>query len=307
MEVSRKRIVTVLGATGVQGGAVVRHLSSLGDFDIRATSRTPSSSKAQALTKLPNVSLWHGDMSAPETLKGALTGAEAVFIVTNFYDLVDNSMEEARQGCRMADLAEETGIKLFIWSSIKSALVRTGARYKSNPLVENKSVVTRYLEYKKIPHVVVYLGWYYDNFTNWNCISKAEDDSIVLTQPLLSPNAPQGFCWVEKDLGPTVAAILAKYRTDQEVLKREIFAVSRHDTLGNVVREIEKQSGRKVVLKTPTTTGIKDLDELYGYENEYGILTDIPLPDPWTVSLGVEFHGLEQWVREVALPYINAL
>lgn len=246
-------------------------------------------------------------MSRPASLKNAFTGAEAVLVITNFYDLVDNSLEEARQGCAMADLAKEVGVELFIWSSIPSALVRSGARYASNPLIENKSVVTRYLEYKNVPHVVVYVGWYYDNVVNWKALSKASDGSLELTQPLLKADAPQGFSWVEKDLGPTIAAILSRYRENPEVLQHPVYSVARHDTLSNIMAEIRKQTGLEVRYNSPTTTGIKDLDELYGYENEYGVLTDINLPDPWTLSLGVEFHTLPEFVTEVVVPYIKGL
>ncbi|CAH0051417.1 unnamed protein product [Clonostachys solani] len=301
------RIVTVLGATGVQGGAVVRHLSRQGGYSLRAVTRNPDGLSAKKLAELPHVTLFQGDMSTPATLKGAFTGAEAVFVITNFYDLVDNSLEEARQGCAMADLAQEVGVELFIWSAIPSALVRTGAKYASNPLVENKSVVTRYLAYKKVPHVVVYVGWYYDNFVNWKAITKVDDGSLVLEQALLDRDAPQGFSWVEKDLGPTVEAIVSQYRQRPEVLNHPVYSVARHDTIGNVIEEIEKQTGLEVRLKTPKTTGIKDLDELYGYENEYGVLTDVSLPDEWTTSLGVKFHTLEEFVKEIILPYVASL
>ncbi|KAK7425612.1 hypothetical protein QQZ08_007935 [Neonectria magnoliae] len=307
MASTEKRVVTILGATGTQGGAVVRHLSKLGGFDLRAVTRNPSSDSASKLALLPNVTLYQGDMSRPDSLKDAFTGAEAVFAITNFYDLVDNSLEEARQGCAMADLAQEVGVGLFIWSSIPSALIRTGAKYASNPLVENKSVVTRYLEYKNIPHVVVYVGWYYDNLVNWKTLTKTSDGSLELKQALLRADAPQGFSWVEKDLGPTIAAILSRYRNNPEVLRRPVYSVARHDTLGNIMAEVKKQTGLEVRLDTPTTTGIKDLDELYGYENEYGVLTDVALPDAWTLSLGVEFHSLELFVKEVIVPYVARL
>ncbi|KAF7553136.1 hypothetical protein G7Z17_g3880 [Cylindrodendrum hubeiense] len=307
MTSTEKRVVTILGATGVQGGAITRHLSALGQFALRAVTRNPASDSSKSLAQLPNVTVYQGDMSHPTSLKDAFAGAEAVFVITNFYDLVDNSLEEARQGCAMADLAKEVGVGLFIWSSIPSALIRTGAKYASNPLVENKSVVTRYLEYRKIPHVVVYVGWYYDNVVNWKALTKTNDGSLEFTQPLLKADAPQGFSWVDKDLGPTIAAILSRYRETPEVLQHPVYSVARHDTLGNIMSEIKKQTGLEVRLNTPSTTGIKDLDELYGYENEYGVLTDVALPDPWTLSLGVEFHTMQEFITEVVVPYVKDL
>jgi hypothetical protein len=117
----------------------------------------------------------------------AFQGAEAVFALTNFYDPknIQNPLDEARQGCAMADIAKEMDVKVVLWSTVPSALVRTGAKFDSPRLVENKFTVSQYLKYREIPHIDVYLGFFMDNWINFRSICKAEDGAIEVHQPLL--------------------------------------------------------------------------------------------------------------------------
>ena len=47
-----KKIIAVVGATGAQGGGLVRAIVADGVFAARAITRNPKSDKAQALAKL---------------------------------------------------------------------------------------------------------------------------------------------------------------------------------------------------------------------------------------------------------------
>ncbi|KAM5376252.1 hypothetical protein ACJZ2D_005623 [Fusarium nematophilum] len=308
------KIITVFGSTGLQGGSVVRHLASLNEYSIKAVTRNASSERAKKLASLPNVTVVVADLTKKETLFAAVEGSEAVFAITNFYDseVQSNPFSEVQQGCTLADVALDAGVELFIWSGVPSALVRSGGQYKSNNLVENKNTISQYLRYRNVPHANLNVGFYLDNWlaTYLNgmvhgALSKTEDGVIELTQPMLKPEARQGMIWVEKDLGRVVAAILANWRQKPELLGSTVWAAFDHHCMSDVTTEIEKQTGLEVKLITPSTTGIPDLDELYGYENKWGVLTDIPLPDPLTVSLGVRFHTLAEWVKEAVVPAVT--
>src|SRR6266498_2291633 len=73
-----KRLIAVVGATGKQGGAVVRALQASGQFNGRALSRDPSKHRELADEVV------EADLNRPETLKAAFEGAHGVFLVTNF-------------------------------------------------------------------------------------------------------------------------------------------------------------------------------------------------------------------------------
>ena len=78
--------IVVIGATGAQGGGVVRTLSAKGGYAIKAVTRKMESEKAKALAALPNVSLISADLDDDASLMAAFSGAYGVFLVTNFWE-----------------------------------------------------------------------------------------------------------------------------------------------------------------------------------------------------------------------------
>lgn len=246
-------------------------------------------------------------MSKPETLAAAYNGAEAVYAVTNFYDpsIRNDPLAEARQGCAMADAAKDQGVKLFIWSTVPSALVRTGARFKSTPLVENKFTVSQYLKYKQIPHVDLHLGFYMDNWINFGAIGK-DEKGITVSQPVLNPTQKLGMIWVERDLGQSVAAILKGY-TSKDILGKSLYCVSGLYSTAEFVEEIKKVTGQDARLIPLPSSGLQDLDDMYHYYNEWGVYTDVQIPHPQSVELSFHLTPLSEFVKEPVGSFIKNL
>jgi uncharacterized protein YbjT (DUF2867 family) len=67
------KIITVFGATGAQGGSVVRSLANAG-FQVRAATRDPDSEKAKGLGNLENVSVVAANLNDPNSVDNALKG-----------------------------------------------------------------------------------------------------------------------------------------------------------------------------------------------------------------------------------------
>ncbi|KAH8811321.1 hypothetical protein F5884DRAFT_749710 [Xylogone sp. PMI_703] len=308
MASTSKRIITVMGSTGVQGGAVVRALSEVPEFSIRAVTRNSKSAAAQKLLSLPNVTLVEADMSKPDTLIPAFKGAEAVYAVTNFYDpsIQNDTLEEARQGCAMADIAKEQGVKLFIWSTVPSALLRTGARFNSPRLVENKFTVSQYLKYKEIPHVDLHLGLFMDNFINFGCMGK-DGSGYTISQPILHPDVKLGMIWIERDLGRSVAAILKKYTSSPEILGKSLYCVSGMYSMQDVVDEVKKHTGKDTRLITTPDSGFEDLNQMYHYYNEWGLYADIQIPHPLSVETGLSLTPLPEFVNKTVVSFVRKL
>jgi len=83
------KLVTVYGATGVQGGSVVSSLlqNKTGDFSVRAISRNPESDKAKGLASR-GVEVVKGDGFSKEQMLEAFKGSWAAFVNTNSTDPV---------------------------------------------------------------------------------------------------------------------------------------------------------------------------------------------------------------------------
>jgi uncharacterized protein YbjT (DUF2867 family) len=95
-------MILVTGATGLNGGELVRLLSTR-DVQVRALVR--SATRAEALSALPNVEIVEGDMGRPETLSGALRGVDRAMLISSS----DPAMLEVQS--TFIDAAARAGVK----------------------------------------------------------------------------------------------------------------------------------------------------------------------------------------------------
>src|SRR4029077_18590493 len=109
MERTNKRLIAVVGATGQQGGAVVRALQAGKQFKIRALTRHPAKHRELADEVI------QADLNRPETLRAAFEGAHGVFLVTNFQE---HGADELKQATAAIRAAKDAGVKHFVWSTL---------------------------------------------------------------------------------------------------------------------------------------------------------------------------------------------
>ena len=76
------RVVTVFGATGTQGSAVLNAILPTGLFKVRAVTRNTDSVAARSLKKR-GAEVVKADLHDVESLKEVVRGAEIVFGVTD--------------------------------------------------------------------------------------------------------------------------------------------------------------------------------------------------------------------------------
>ncbi|MCB9895369.1 MAG: NmrA/HSCARG family protein [Planctomycetes bacterium] len=148
------KTILITGATGQQGGAVLKHLKSRG-FKLRALTRNPDSDKAKALGS--GVEVVKGDLNDEASLKAALKGAWGVFAVQNTWEAGVEG-EEA-QGKRLAELAKAAGVQHYVYTSVGSAERKTGI-----PHFENKWRVEEVVRAQEFPsHVIIRPVFFMEN------------------------------------------------------------------------------------------------------------------------------------------------
>lgn len=132
------KTVFVTGATGNQGGAVVRHLLSKG-FLVKALVRNPDSTPAKLIVQ-ENVEIIKGDLNDPASYSNHLQNLDAVFCNLQFTEGVDKEM---RQGISLATLSREQGVKHLIYSSVVGCDLNTGIpHWESKLKIENHIKLT---------------------------------------------------------------------------------------------------------------------------------------------------------------------
>ena len=114
-----KKIIAVVGATGAQGGGLVRAITDdkSSEFAVRAITRNVNSDKAKALADL-GVEVVSADLDNVDSLKKAFAGAYGAFCVTNFWEHF-SAEKEVTQAKSMAEAAKASGLKHVIWSTLE--------------------------------------------------------------------------------------------------------------------------------------------------------------------------------------------
>lgn len=170
-----KKLIAVIGATGQQGGGVVRALQASGQFEVRALTRN-----AEKHRELAN-EVVEADLGKPETLKAAFDGAHGVFLVTNFQEAGSDELKQATAAIRAA---KDAGVKHFIWSTLPNVEAISGGKFD----------VPHFTGKAKIDHVVkdggfeddtfVIAPFYYQNLAGAIGAHQQADGSIGWALPL---------------------------------------------------------------------------------------------------------------------------
>jgi uncharacterized protein YbjT (DUF2867 family) len=109
MATTDKKLIAVVGATGQQGGAVVRALRATNQFKVRALTRNTAKHRELADEVV------EADLNRPETLESAFAGAHGVFLVTNFQE---HGADELNRASAAVRAAKDAGVKHFVWSTL---------------------------------------------------------------------------------------------------------------------------------------------------------------------------------------------
>src|SRR3977135_4068736 len=172
---NNKKLIAVIGATGHQGGGVVRALQARGQFKVRALTRNPDKHRELAEEVV------EADVNKPETLKEAFAGAHGVFLVTNFREAGTNELKQATAAVRAA---KDAGVKHFVWSTLPDVEAISGGKFDV-PHFTGKAKIDRIVQEAGFPHhTFVIAPGYYQNFVGPLAPQKQADGSVGWALPL---------------------------------------------------------------------------------------------------------------------------
>jgi uncharacterized protein YbjT (DUF2867 family) len=107
--------ITVIGATGQQGGAVIDALLKQ-RIPIRAVTRNPNGDKARTLAER-GVEVVCADLEDVDSVRAAFDGAAAAFAMTT-HDGLDGARREVAHGRVIAAAAADAGLPFLVYSSV---------------------------------------------------------------------------------------------------------------------------------------------------------------------------------------------
>jgi uncharacterized protein YbjT (DUF2867 family) len=187
-----KKIITVFGATGAQGGGLARAIlaDKAGELAVRAVTRKPDSDSAKALAAA-GAEVYVADLDDAASVHRAMNGAFGAFCVTNFWEHFSPEKELA-QAATLADAAAKAGVKHVVWSTLEDtrAFFPLGSRM---PVLMGKYNVPHFdakgeankLFTGRVPTTLVNTSFYWDNLIHFGMGPKKGPDGVLaITLPM---------------------------------------------------------------------------------------------------------------------------
>ena len=171
--------ILVVGATGMQGGGVARHLLERGVLKIRCMTRRPDSEHAKLLQQR-GADIVQADLDDPASIRRAVHGCHGVFGVTNFWEAY---FREYDQGVNLIDAAAEAGVGHLVLSTLPSSRKISGGAIDL-PHFETKARMEEHAQLRNVPFTFVHVAFYYDNFLNYFPPQRQPDGSYSFGFPL---------------------------------------------------------------------------------------------------------------------------
>jgi len=194
----------VIGATGQQGGGVVRALQAREGFKVRALTRNPDKHRELAEEVV------EADLDQPETLNAAFEGAHGVFLVTNFDARArwEEGTNELKQATAAVRAAKDSGVKHFIWSTLPDVEAISGGKFNAPHFTGKARIDPIVKEAGFANHTFVIPPFYYQNLVGVLAPQKQADGSVGWALPL-DPDARCIHMGDISELGNIVAGAFA--------------------------------------------------------------------------------------------------
>ena len=278
---SRNKIIAVVGATGAQGGGLVRDIleDESSGFSVRALTRDVNSPKAKELARL-GAEVVTADIDDLESLKKAFEGAYGVFCVTFFWAHFSPEKEIAEVNS-MAKAAKHAGVKHVIWSTLENTrnwiplsddrMPTLMGKYKV-PHFDAKGEANQIFVELGLPTTFLNTSFFWDNFIHFGMgPKKGADGKLTLTLPMGDKKLP-GIA--AKDIGKCALGIFKK---PLEYIGKTVGIAGEHLTGDQMAAAFAKAIDQEVryfavppdVYRRFGFPGAEDLGNMFQFKQEF--------------------------------------
>ena len=308
---SEKKIIAVLGATGAQGGGLVRAIlaDKSGDFTVRALTRDVNSDKAKALADI-GAEVVAVDIDNYESLKKAFEGAYGVFAVTFFWEHFSPAKENA-QAESIAKAAKATGVKHIIWSTLEDTrnwvplsdnrMPSLGDGKYKVPHFDGKGESNKYFTEQNLPVTFLLTSFYWDNFIYFGMgPKKGPDGKLAITIPMGDKKLP-GIA--AADIGKSAFGIFKK---GNEFIGKTVGISGGHLTGKQMADSFTKALGQEVVynavpfdvFRSFGFPGADDLGNMFQFKHDFEDYFCGVRSIDFSKSINPSLQSFDQWLEE---------
>jgi hypothetical protein len=275
-----KPIIVVVGATGGQGGSVVKSFLTDGKYFVRGITRNIESPKAMAL-KDRGVEMVVADLNDIDSLIGAFTDATAIYAVTDYFEpfVKTNNPStalsvELTQGKNLAKAASLTpSLKHYIWSTLPNAKKNSNGKWVI-PHFEGKNMIDEYIR-KELKELWGKTTFLWNAFYASNLLFPVFKPSFLKTagkhiwlQPC-SPSTPITCIGDQtRNIGPFVLSIVSQPKLT--LPGKFVFAYTETMTEKEMLEKWTKVTGKEAI---HVQVSLEDYDTLFpGWGKEMGMM-----------------------------------
>jgi uncharacterized protein YbjT (DUF2867 family) len=274
------RTIAIVGATGAQGGGLVRAIKAdpAGAFAARAVTRKIDSDKATVLAAA-GIDVVAGDADDLESLKRAFDGAYGVYCVTNYWEHLSVEREQA-QARNMVAAAKAAGVQHVIWSTLEDTrrwvplddhrMPTLYGKYKV-PHFDSKGEADQYFRDAGVPTTFLLTSFYWDNFIFFGLGPKRGPDGVLaITLPMDDKRLPG---MAAEDIGRSALGVLR--RTD--LIGKTVGVAGEHLTGGEMAAALTRALGQEVrynavppeVYRSFGFPGADDLGNMFQFKRDF--------------------------------------
>ena len=246
---AERRVIAVVGATGAQGGGLVRAISGDRDagFHARALTRDPSAESARALAALPGVEVVEADLEDPESIEAAFEGAYGAFCVTFFWADM-SAATELRHAETMAAAARSAGVRHVVWSTLEDTrrwvtderMPTLGGTYKV-PHFDGKEDADQAFRDAGVPTTFLRAAAFWENLIYFGLGPQRGDDGVLaLTYPMGESRWP---AIAAEDIGKVALGI---FKRGSEFIGKTVSIAGDHPTCSEMAEKLSRALGEEV-------------------------------------------------------------
>jgi uncharacterized protein YbjT (DUF2867 family) len=303
-----KKIIAVTGATGAQGGSLVRAIlaDKNGAFAARAITRDPNSEKAKALAKA-GAEVVAANLDDTESLTRAFQGAYGAFCVTAFWEHF-SAEKEFQQAGHMAKAARQAGLKHVIWSTLEDTRQLVPLSDHRMPTLQGKYKVPHFdmkgesdnlFREAGVPTTFLLASFYWENFVYFGAGPKpGPDGKLALTMPMGRAKLA-GIA--SEDIGRCAYGI---FKRGGELIGKSIGIAGEHLPVAEIAAAMSKALGREVVYNEVTPDvyrgfgfpGADDLGNMFQYYRDFETQVNGVRDVARSRELNPSLQSFDQWL-----------
>lgn len=307
-----KKIITVFGATGAQGGSLARAILNdpNSEFAVRAVTRDVNSDKAKELAAM-GAEVVAGDVDDAASVNKAMEGAYGAFCVTFFWAHFSPEKENAEVKI-MAEAAKANGLKHVVWSTLEDvrkfvplnddSMPTLNEKYKV-PHFDGKGESDKYFIDAGVPTTFMLASFYWENLIYFGMgPKKGEDGSLSITFPM-GDKKMAGIS--AGDIGKCAYGI---FKNPDKYIGKRVGIAGEQLTCNTMAKELSATLGAPVAYNSVTPAqyrgfgfpGAEDLGNMFqfyaDFEKEFETLRDVKL----SKELNPELQDFKTWLSNNA-------